>query len=74
MAPEMIMGESYDEKVDIWSLGIILYMLVALKHPIGYFDNEVSRQNLKEKLIEKYKYVPRDELIDFGAEEFMNYQ
>lgn len=43
MAPEMIMGEKYDEKVDIWSLGVILYILVTLSHPIGYFDNEVSR-------------------------------
>ena len=43
MAPEMIMGEIYNEKVDVWSLGVIAYMLITLKHPIGYFDNEVSR-------------------------------
>ena len=73
MAPEMLMGETYNEKVDIWSLGVIMYMLVTLKHPIGYFDNEISRQNLKEKLIEKFKFVPRDELIDFNSEEFMNF-
>jgi serine/threonine protein kinase len=33
----------------------------------------VSRQNLKNKLIEKYKFVPRDELIDFSNEEFQNF-
>jgi serine/threonine protein kinase len=43
MAPEMISGSTYDEKVDIWSLGIILYMLVTLKHPIGHLDNDVNR-------------------------------
>lgn len=73
MAPEMINGDPYDEKVDIWSLGIIIYLLVTLKHPLGYFDNEISRQNMKEKLAEKFKFVPRDELIDFTCDEFLNY-
>jgi serine/threonine protein kinase len=41
MAPEMIMGDPYDDKVDTWSLGILMYMLIALKHPIGYFDDEM---------------------------------
>eukprot|EP00350_Pseudokeronopsis_sp_OXSARD2_P003222 CAMPEP_0170561218 /NCGR_PEP_ID=MMETSP0211-20121228/53402_1 /TAXON_ID=311385 /ORGANISM="Pseudokeronopsis sp., Strain OXSARD2" /LENGTH=194 /DNA_ID=CAMNT_0010876457 /DNA_START=293 /DNA_END=877 /DNA_ORIENTATION=- len=70
MAPEMILGKPYDHKVDIWSLGIILYMLIAKKHPFGKFDNEVSRQNLKDKLIEKFNFVPKEDLIDFEAEEF----
>eukprot|EP00349_Pseudokeronopsis_sp_Brazil_P005171 CAMPEP_0202968234 /NCGR_PEP_ID=MMETSP1396-20130829/13473_1 /ASSEMBLY_ACC=CAM_ASM_000872 /TAXON_ID= /ORGANISM="Pseudokeronopsis sp., Strain Brazil" /LENGTH=69 /DNA_ID=CAMNT_0049694329 /DNA_START=241 /DNA_END=450 /DNA_ORIENTATION=- len=43
MAPEMIMGEAYNEKVDVWSLGILLYMLIAQRHPFGKFDNEMSR-------------------------------
>ena len=43
MAPEMLMGEAYSEKVDIWSLGLIMYMLITQRHPLGYFDNEVSR-------------------------------
>jgi serine/threonine protein kinase len=65
MAPELIMGKEYDEKVDIWSLGIILYMLVTFQHPIDLIDTDIFRSNLKDKLIEKYKFVQRDLLINF---------
>ena len=40
MAPEMIMGEQYDEKLDSWSLGVIFYMLLSLQHPIESNDKE----------------------------------
>ena len=43
MAPEMIMGQKYNEKVDIWSLGVIFYMLITQQHPINYIDNDISR-------------------------------
>jgi serine/threonine protein kinase len=28
MAPELCLGETYNEKIDIWSIGIITYMLL----------------------------------------------
>lgn len=36
-APEMLEGGEYDEKVDMWALGIIAYQLYYGKHP---FDAE----------------------------------
>ncbi|OAD54944.1 Serine/threonine-protein kinase Nek5 [Eufriesea mexicana] len=33
MAPEMLKGQSYDLKCDIWSMGIILYEMVTKSHP-----------------------------------------
>lgn len=73
MAPEMIAGEDYDEKVDIWSLGVVAYMLVARHHPLGWFDDDTIRAKLRDKLVEKYKHVPRDDLIDFEREDFYSF-
>mgnify|MGYP002361666226 FL=1 len=33
MAPEIWAGASYDSKVDIWSLGVVMYYLLSGSHP-----------------------------------------
>ncbi|KAF3425472.1 hypothetical protein E2986_03483 [Frieseomelitta varia] len=33
MAPEMLRDQSYDFKCDVWSMGVILYEMVAKRHP-----------------------------------------
>lgn len=35
MAPEMLKGESYTAKVDVWSLGTILYQMLVGRHPFN---------------------------------------
>ena len=35
MAPEVIRGEPCDYKVDIWSLGVILFSLITARAPAG---------------------------------------
>ena len=48
MAPEIIKQEVYDEKVDIWAVGIITYMLVTGdKNPF----NAHSKEDLKKKIV-----------------------
>ena len=34
-SPELIKGERYDEKTDIWSLGVIMYEMAALRPPFS---------------------------------------
>jgi serine/threonine protein kinase len=43
MAPEIIRGFRYNEKADIWSLGVITYMLLSGRNPFpGKTKGEVK--------------------------------
>ena len=33
MAPEMLTGGAYNEAIDVWSLGVILFILLGGYHP-----------------------------------------
>lgn len=44
LAPEMLQGENYDNKIDLYSIGIVMYQLYFNCHPFG---NSLSEINYK---------------------------
>ncbi|EQC30003.1 ULK/ULK protein kinase [Saprolegnia diclina VS20] len=61
MAPELLDYKSYDAKADLWSVGIILYEMVAKAHPFLVVDNCHATNHLAlrrniARYYEKYKH------------------
>jgi len=55
LSPEMVNGQPYDHRSDIWSMGVVLYEMLTLQHPF----NADSLQMLALKIIQgNYPPIP----------------
>ena len=45
-SPEILKGEPYNEKTDVWALGCILYELCCLKRAFADNNEEQIKQNI----------------------------
>lgn len=65
MAPERALGQSASFQTDIYSLGVILYQMLTLRHPfkrgpLKEFQKTVSEEKLQDPIeIAPYRDVPR---------------
>jgi len=68
MAPEIIKNQTYNEKVDIWSIGVITYMLLSGRNPFPGRNKQEVKQMIIHKEIDlekSYFHNTSDQAKDF---------
>ena len=66
MAPEILNREEYNEKCDLWSLGVLIYVLYFKEYPFdGDSEEEILEQinHIDEKIEEKVEGLEQDETL-----------
>lgn len=53
LSPEILKREDYDEKVDIWSLGVMMYEMVIGDHPF-----HIRRESDMAKIVLENMMIP----------------
>ena len=56
MAPEQIVKKFYSKSIDIWSCGIIMYILLNFTHPL-YKKGDSKNMYLKKLISPKWKFI-----------------
>jgi len=65
MAPEILNRKEYDEKCDLWSLGVLIYVLYFKEHPFDGENEEEINVNIDNNILNLKKTGNKnlDELI-----------
>lgn len=80
-SPEILSGEKYTDKVDIWSLGVIYYIMLTAQMPFSAHDSNLLRKDVakgnfklpdsligtkKEALIKRMMCINKDKRADIN--------
>lgn len=47
VAPEIILGARYDEKIDVWAIGVLAYHMASGKHPFQGRSQDETLENIE---------------------------
>ena len=64
--PEILKGEKYNEKSNLWNIGILIYILLFMKYPYKGYNNESILNSIKKhgkEQLEKTKNIYLNDLI-----------
>ena len=62
LAPEVCKGESYNNKADIWALGVIIYELITLRKPFDTREGVQSTDGAFQTLFDMITNKPLEQL------------
>ena len=63
-APELLKGENtYTEKIDLWSLGAIIYVLTFKEYPYKGITKTIILDNIKKNIIKKIENPDLNDLV-----------
>lgn len=67
MAPEVLLQKPYGKEVDLWSLGVIMYLLLSRVLP---FDDEDDREIARQTIYEPpdFSFHPWEKVSNEGKE------
>ena len=68
IAPE-VLKKNYDEKCDLWSIGVIMYILLTGEPPFNGRNDEEILKNVKSMSINFYSYLLND--VSFDAKDLL---
>mmetsp|Transcript_1142 Transcript_1142/g.2388 ORF Transcript_1142/g.2388 Transcript_1142/m.2388 type:complete len:979 (+) Transcript_1142:261-3197(+) len=74
VAPEVIRG-NYDERCDVWAIGVITYLLLSGESPFGGCGGPESLMEVRDNIIKcNYVFEPKEvwENVSDKAREFIN--
>ena len=63
MAPEILLNQLYDDKSDLWSIGIMIYLLHFKKAPFEV-KNYYNKKEVEKELNKKKKKNAKNKLLD----------
>ena len=73
IAPECLLGINYNNKIDIWSVGVLMLELYAKKTNIFMPDKDVEKDNYPKKFFNQLKHLSSKFKIPFNFN-FNQYQ